>query len=153
MTMNIVLASDHAGFRLKASVADHLATSSDHQVYDIGTFSEEPVDYPPICADAARRVRLGYADLAVVIGGSGQGEAIAANKVRGIRAALCHDEFTARFARLHNNANVLSLGARIVAPELAFAILDMFLSTSFEGGRHVHRLDEISAIESEEAGS
>ena len=109
------------------------------------TFGTTPVDYPPICAAAARLVVAGEADLAIVIGGSGQGEQIAANKVRGVRAALCHDEYTARFARLHNDANVLALGARLVAPELACAILDVFLETNFESGRHVgagsHRRD------------
>ena len=149
--MRIVLASDHAGVRLKAAVAEHLAATSVHTVIDIGTYTEEQVDYPPICAEAGRRVVRGEADMAVVIGGSGQGEAMAANKVRGVRAALCHDEFTARFARLHNDANVLSLGARILAPELACAVLDCFLATEFDGGRHVARLELIAEIEDEEA--
>ena len=93
----------------------------------------------------------GDADLAVVIGGSGNGEAMAANKVRGARAAVCHDEYTARFARLHNNANVIALGARVIAPELAVAILDVFLATAFQGGRHQRRLDELTEIEDAEA--
>lgn len=147
--MRILLASDHAGFRLKEAIAHHLADSA-HEVIDIGTHDEEPVDYPPICAEAARRTIRGDADFGVVIGGSGQGEAISANKVQGARAALCHDEFTARFARLHNDANILSLGARVTAPELAFAILDCFLTTGFEGGRHARRIEEITAIESQE---
>lgn len=149
--MRIVLASDHAGFALKGAVAQHLAGLGEHEVTDIGTFSTDPVDYPPICAAAARAVVRGEADTGVVIGGSGQGEAIAANKVRGARAALCHDEWTARFARLHNDANVLSLGARLLAPELACAILDVFLTTSFEGGRHLARLAELTEIEDAEA--
>ena len=99
----------------------------------------------------ARRVVRGDGDLGMVIGGSGQGEAIAANKVHGARAALCHDEYTARLARRHNDANVLSVGARIVATELALDILDVFLATAFEGGRHVARIDELAAIEAEEA--
>jgi ribose 5-phosphate isomerase B len=148
--VRIVIGSDHAGFRLKGAVIEHLAGAG-HEVDDIGTFSEEPVDYPPICAEVARRVVGGRGDFGVVIGGSGQGESISANKVRGARAALCHDEYTARFARLHNNASVLSLGARVVARELALDILDTFLSTSFEGGRHVPRLEEITVIEDEEA--
>jgi ribose 5-phosphate isomerase B len=147
----IVLASDHAGFGLKAAIADHLLGQTGRDVVDIGTFGTTPVDYPPICAAAARLVVSGEADLAVVIGGSGQGEQIAANKVRGTRAALCHDEYTARFARLHNDANVLALGARLVAPELACAILDVFLATDFEGGRHVERLALIAEIEEQEA--
>ena len=118
---------------------------------DIGTFSTDPVDYPPICADVARRVVRSDADRGIVIGGSGNGEAIAANKVRGTRAALCHDEYTSRLARQHNDANVLSLGARVVATELALDIVDVFMTTDFEGGRHVPRLGEITAIEDQEA--
>jgi ribose 5-phosphate isomerase B len=151
--MRIILASDHAGFHLKTALLAHLTEGTDHVVTDIGTHSIEPVDYPPICAEAARLVVRGEADLAVVMGGSGQGEQIAANKVRGARAALCHDEFTARFARRHNNANVLSLGARLIAPELAIVILDVFLSEEFEGGRHLARLEELTAIENAEAFS
>ncbi len=149
--MRIVLASDHAGFNLKGALIAHLEQIGGHEVTDIGTFSTAPVDYPPICADAGRHVVDGRADCAVVIGGSGQGEQIAANKVRGVRAALCHDEYTARLARQHNNANVLSLGARVLAPELACVILDVFLATSFEGGRHVARIEELVAIEDSEA--
>jgi ribose 5-phosphate isomerase B len=147
--MRIVLGSDHAGFRLKKVLAEHL-TAAGHEVNDVGTYSEEPVDYPLFCATAARAVVRGDADMGVVLGGSGQGEAISANKVHGVRAALCHDETTARLARNHNNANVLALGARFVAPELATTILDVFVTATFEGGRHVPRLAEISDIESEE---
>jgi ribose 5-phosphate isomerase B len=150
--MRMVIGSDHAGYVLKSALARHLEATG-HQVVDIGTFSEEPVDYPPICADVARRVVRGVGDAGVVVGGSGQGEAIAANKVRGARAALCHDEYTARLARKHNDANVLSLGARVVATELAFDILDVFVATAFEGGRHVARIEELTAIEDEEAGA
>ena len=149
--MRIVLAADHAGFPLKTAVAAYLATNAEHAVTDIGTFSTASVDYPPICATAARMVVADEADLAVVIGGSGQGEQIAANKVRGVRAALCHDEYTARLARAHNNANVLALGARVLAPELACAILDVFLATGFDGGRHATRVAELTVIEDEEA--
>jgi len=150
--MRLVIGSDHAGFVLKSAVARHLEEAG-HQVEDVGTFSEEPVDYPPICAEVARRVVRGAGEAGVVIGGSGQGEAIAANKVRGARAALCHDEYTARLARQHNDANVLSVGARIVATELALDILDVFVSTGFEGGRHVARLNELVDIEVEEAAA
>lgn len=149
--MRIVLAADHAGFSLKTSIAAHLATNADYFVTDIGTFSTAAVDYPPICATAGRIVVDGEADFAVVMGGSGQGEQIAANKVRGVRAALCHDEYTARLARAHNNANVLAMGARVLAPELACAILDVFLATPFDGGRHATRLAELTDIEDEEA--
>jgi ribose 5-phosphate isomerase B len=148
--VRIAIASDHAGFRLKSTLVAHLRQAG-HDVEDLGTSSEAPVDYPPFCAAAARAVVRGTADLGIVIGGSGNGEAIAANKVRGARAALCHDETTARLARMHNDANVLSLGERITGPELALAIVDTFLAVEFEGGRHVPRLAEITAIEDEEA--
>ncbi|HEY5024110.1 MAG TPA: ribose 5-phosphate isomerase B [Acidimicrobiales bacterium] len=147
--MRVVLGCDHAGFHLKQVVAEHLRDKG-FEVHDIGTFSDEPVDYPWFCATAARAVVSGSADRAVVLGGSGQGENISANKVRGARAALCHDETTARLARLHNDANVLSLGARILGPELALAIVDVFFATDFEGGRHVRRLAEVADIETEE---
>jgi ribose 5-phosphate isomerase B len=148
--VRVVIGSDHAGFVLKGALAGHLRAVG-HQVEDIGTFSTEPVDYPPICADVARRVVRGEGDLGIVVGGSGQGEAIAANKVHGVRAALCHDEYTSRMARRHNDANVLSLGARVVATELALDILDVFLSTPFDGGRHVARIEELAEIEAEES--
>lgn len=151
--MKIAVASDHAGFELKGTVKAHLAEGG-HEVIDVGTYSPDPVDYPGFCAACARTVVKGEADLGVVIGGSGQGEQISANKVHGARAALCHDEYTARLAREHNNANVLSLGAREVAPTLALIIVDVFLESTFEGGRHVPRIEQIAAIEKEEcAGS
>jgi len=149
--MRLVIGSDHAGYMLKGAVIRHLEDGG-HQVEDIGTHSVDPVDYPPICADVARRVVRGEGDLGIVIGGSGQGEAIAANKVHGTRAALCHDEYTSRLARRHNDANLLSLGARVVATELALDIVDVFLATPFDGGRHVARIEELAAIEAEESG-
>ena len=149
--MRLVIGSDHAGYMLKGAVIRHLEDGG-HQVEDVGTHSEDPVDYPPICADVARRVVRGEGDLGIVIGGSGQGEAIAANKVHGTRAALCHDEYTSRLARRHNDANLLSLGARVVATELALDIVDVFLATPFDGGRHVARIEELAAIEAEESG-
>jgi ribose 5-phosphate isomerase B len=147
--MRVVVASDHAGFHLKQVVAAHLRAGG-HDVEDIGTFSDDPVDYPWFCATAARAVVSGSADRGVVLGGSGQGEAISANKVRGARAALCHDDTTARLARLHNDANVLALGARILGLELALSIVDVFFTTGFQGGRHIARLAEVAAIEDEE---
>ncbi|MDQ1391890.1 MAG: ribose 5-phosphate isomerase [Acidimicrobiaceae bacterium] len=150
--MRIAVASDHAGFDLKATVIEHL-TATGHTPIDVGTHSTEPVDYPAFCASAARAVVRGEADAGVVIGGSGQGEQIAANKVHGARAALCHDEFTARLSRQHNNANVLALGARILAPQLALVILDEWLATDFEGGRHVARLEQLAGIEREECAN
>ena len=150
--VRIAIASDHAGFLLKGVLGDQLRHAG-HEIRDLGTDSEAPVDYPPFCAAAARTVVRGEADVAIVIGGSGQGEAMTANKVHGARAALCHDEITARLARKHNNANVLSLGARLTTPEVATIIVQVFLTTDFEGGRHVPRLAEVAAIEAEECGS
>ena len=147
--MRIAVACDHPGYRLKTVVVAHLGESG-HEVVDLGTDSEESVDYPPFCAAAGRAVVDGRADLGVVIGGSGQGEQIAANKVNGVRAALCHDEFTARLARQHNDANVVAFGARVVADAYALRILDLFLSTDFEGGRHQPRIEQLAAIEREE---
>lgn len=147
--MRIALGADHAGFALKEAIRRHLA-SRGHEVIDLGTDSEDAVDYPPICAAVGRSVVSGRADAGVVLGGSGQGEAIAANKVRGVRAALCLDEFTARLAREHNDANVLAMGGRIVAETFALAILDVFLETKFEGGRHSRRVAMIADIEAEE---
>jgi ribose 5-phosphate isomerase B len=150
--VRVALGADHAGYVLKTAVAKHLIDRG-HEAVDLGTHSEEPVDYPRICADVGRAVVAGTADRGIVIGGSGQGEAIAANKVHGVRAALCLDEYTARFARLHNDANVLSLGGRIVGETFALAIVDVFLETDFEGGRHVPRLQQIADIENEECGN
>ena len=147
--MKIALGSDHAGYALKAALG-HRLKELGHEVVDLGTDSEEPVDYPRFCAAVGREVASGRADRGIVMGGSGQGEAMAANKVHGVRAALCLDEYTARLAREHNDANVLAMGGRIVATEMAFRIVDLFLGSSFEGGRHVPRLEQISAIEQEE---
>lgn len=148
--MRIALGADHAGYRLKVAVAKHLADRG-HEVLDLGTDSESSVDYPPFCAAVGRSVTAGEADFGVVLGGSGQGEQIAANKIHGVRAALCLDEFTARLAREHNDANVLSLGGRILAEDFALAIVDVFLGTAFEGGRHERRLAQIADLEKEES--
>ena len=121
--MRIAIGADHAGFPLKEHLKETLAGLG-HQVDDHGTHSEASVDYPPICAAVGRAVVAGQADRGIVLGGSGQGEQIAANKVRGVRAALCNDLYTARLSRQHNDANVLSMGGRIVAFGLADEILD-----------------------------
>jgi ribose 5-phosphate isomerase B len=147
--MRIAIGSDHAGYVLKAHLVDVLERDG-HEVIDLGTNSEEPVDYPPICAAVGRSVVGGSADRGIVLGGSGQGEQIAANKVHGVRAALCHDLYTARMSRLHNDANVLSMGGRIVAAGLAEEILGVWLTTEYEGGRHDRRLAQIAEIEREE---
>jgi len=144
----IAIGSDHAGYLLKQHFIP-LLTGEGHDVTDLGTDSEVPVDYPIYCSAVGRAVRDGQADVGIVLGGSGQGEQLSANKVRGVRAALCNDLYTARFARAHNDANVLSIGARVVGFGLAELILHTFLTTPFEGGRHAKRLAEISALEDE----
>jgi ribose 5-phosphate isomerase B len=146
--MRVAIGSDHAGFALKAHLSETLI-SLGHDVDDLGTHGEDPVDYPPICAAVGRAVVKGEADRGIVLGGSGQGEQMAANKIRGVRAALCNDLYTARMSREHNDANVLSIGARIVAPQLADEILTLWLSTPFEGGRHERRIAQIAEIEEE----
>jgi ribose 5-phosphate isomerase B len=144
--MRIAIGADHAGFPLKEHLKRTLAGLG-HEVIDVGTHSEEPVDYPEICATVARAVVDGAAARGIVLGGSGQGEQIAANKVPGTRAALCNDLYTARLSREHNDANVLAIGARIVAPTLADEILRVWLETAFAGGRHQRRIDQIAALE------
>ena len=144
--MRIAIGADHAGFVLKEHLKQTLAGLG-HTVDDHGTNSEASVDYPPICIAVGRAVADGRADRGIVLGGSGQGEQISANKVRGARAALCHDLYTARLSREHNDANVLAMGGRIVAPPLADEILEMWLATTFKGGRHQHRIDQIAEIE------
>ena len=144
--MRIAIGADHAGFLLK----EHLKATLQglgHAVEDYGTGSEASIDYPPICFAVARAVAEGRAERGIVLGCSGQGEQIAANKVHGVRAALCNDLYTARLSRQHNDANVLSMGGRIVAFGLADDILKLWLSTPFEGGRHQKRLDQIAEIE------
>ena len=142
----VAIGADHAGFVLKQHLIGVLEARG-LEVTDLGTDSEESVDYPPICAAVGREVVEGRADRGIVLGGSGQGEQIAANKVDGVRAALCNDLFTARLSREHNDANVLSMGGRIVAPGLADEILNLWLDTPFEGGRHQRRIDQITVIE------
>ncbi|HEY7627786.1 MAG TPA: ribose 5-phosphate isomerase B, partial [Ilumatobacteraceae bacterium] len=146
----IAIGSDHAGFELKQHLVEVL-TAGGHEVLDVGTNSTETCDYPQFCAAVGRAVRDGGAALGIVLGGSGQGEQMAANKVHGVRAALCNDLYTARMARAHNDANVLSVGARIVGVGLAEEILATFLATDFEGGRHARRVEQVMTIEAEES--
>lgn len=148
--LHIAIGSDHAGFELKTHLVAFLVAAG-HEVSDLGTHSTESCDYPPICAAVGRAVRDGKADLGIVLGGSGQGEQLAANKVHGVRAALCNCLYTARMARSHNNANVLSMGARVVGVGLAEEIVTTFLSTQFEGGRHERRVAQLADIEREES--
>jgi len=149
--MRIAIGADHAGFALKQHLVATL-TRLGHQIDDLGTHNSEPVDYPEICARVARAVVEHQAERGIVIGGSGQGEQMAANKVRGTRAALCNDLYTARMSRQHNDANVLAMGGRIVACGLADEIVSVWLSTGFEGGRHQRRIDQIAALEKPERG-
>jgi ribose 5-phosphate isomerase B len=144
----IAIGSDHAGFDLKQHLVA-LLRAQGHQVDDQGTFSTDSVDYPPICAGVGRAVRDGQAEVGIVLGGSGQGEQLAANKVRGVRAALCNDLYTARLARAHNDANVLSMGGRVVGVGLAEEIVALFLATAFEGGRHARRVAQLAELEEE----
>src|SRR4030095_14355535 len=134
--MRIALGADHAGFALKGHFVSTL-TRLGHEVDDLGTDSEASGDYPGICAAGGRAVASGRAERGIVIGGSGQGEQMAANKVIGVRAALCNDLYTARLSRQHNDANVLAIGGRIVAGGLADEIVALWLATDFEGGRHL----------------
>jgi ribose 5-phosphate isomerase B len=145
-TPSIAIGSDHAGFELKQHLVAMLLAQG-YEVDDQGTDSTEPVDYPDICAGVGRTVRDGRADVGIVLGGSGQGEQLAANKVRGVRAALCNCLYTARLARTHNDANVLSIGARVVGVGLAEEIVATFLAADFEGGRHARRVDQLTALE------
>ena len=144
--MRIAIGADHAGFSLKQHLLPILA-SLGHEVNDRGTHSEQAIDYPPICADVGRLVVSGSADRGIVIGGSGQGEQMTANKIHGVRAALCNDLYTARLSREHNDANVLALGGRIVGFGLAEEIVALWLGTQFQGGRHQRRVDQIMEIE------
>ena len=143
--MKISLGSDHAGFRYKEKVKELLG-SLGHQVKDFGTFNEEPVDYPVFIRPAAEAVAHGECDRGVVFGGSGNGEAMTANKVHGIRCALCWNEETARLSRQHNDANMLSIGQRMIPEDLALKIVRIWLETSFEGGRHLKRVEQLNAM-------
>src|SRR4051794_19281341 len=148
--MKIAIGSDHAGFEYKGRIIEMLAESG-HEMRDFGTHSDAPVDYPVYIAPTAEAVARGECDLGIVLGGSGNGEQITANKVRGIRCALGFSIDTARWARLHNNANVLAIGQRTVPVELALEIVKTWLATEFEGGRHVARINGIAAVENSAA--
>ncbi|MCU0726825.1 MAG: ribose 5-phosphate isomerase B [Planctomycetes bacterium] len=144
--MKIALGSDHAGFRYKTAIRAVLEAAG-HEVRDFGTNSEEACDYPVYIRPAAEAVARGECERGIVLGGSGNGEAMVANRIRGIRCALCWDETSARFARLHNDANVLSLGQRMVSLDTALAVVRLFLEVPFEGGRHVKRIHLIDQRE------
>jgi len=139
MPMKIAIGSDHAGFRYKEIIKQNLAGLG-HEVKDFGTDSETPVDYPLFIRPVALAVAGGEAERGIVLGGSGNGEAMAANRVKGVRCALCWNSESARLARRHNDANMLSLGQRLLAEELALEIVRVWLDTPFEGGRHLRRI-------------
>ncbi len=140
--MKIAIGSDHAGFAYKEKIKPLLAQLG-HEVHDFGTVSEDPVDYPAFIRPTAEAVARGECERGIVLGGSGNGEAIVANKVRGIRCTLCWSLETARWGREHNDANVLALGERTIPIELAFEIVRTWLSTEFSGGRHLPRIQQI----------
>jgi ribose 5-phosphate isomerase B len=142
--MKIAIGSDHAGFRYKEKIRERLKGLG-HEVKDFGTYSEEPVDYPVFIRPVAEAVARGEFERGIVLGGSGNGEAIVANRVKGIRCALCWNVESARLARQHNDANVLSLGERMISLETAFEIVRVWLETPFEGGRHQRRIEMIDA--------
>lgn len=142
--MKIAIGSDHAGFRYKERIKQ-LLKDLGHEVVDFGTDSEAPVDYPLFIRPVALAVAGGEAERGVVLGGSGNGEAMAANRVKGARCALCWNIESARLARQHNDANLISLGQRMITEELALQIVRVWLDTPFEGGRHVHRIELLDA--------
>ena len=150
--MRIAIASDHAGYPLKEELK-RLLREWAHEVRDFGTHSLDAVDYPDFIVPAAEAVAVGQCDRGIVIGGSGNGEALVANKVPGVRCTLCWESYTARVARQHNDANVLSLGARVIGPEVAREVVRVWLESEFEGGRHQARLDKIRAVEERYAGA
>jgi ribose 5-phosphate isomerase B len=141
----LVIGSDHAGFRLKQRIIA-LLRDRGHVVTDLGTHSEEPVDYPLFIRPVAEAVARGEFERGIVLGGSGNGEAIVANRVRGVRCALCWSLESARLARAHNDSNLLSLGARLVPDELVAPLLDVWMTTPFDGGRHLRRIREIDDL-------
>ena len=143
-TLRIALGTDHAGYSYKEAINTSLLEKG-YQTKDFGTFSEDSVDYPEFIRPAAKAVAEGLCDLGIVLGGSGNGEAMAANKVKGIRCALCWSVETAKLAKQHNNANVLSLGQRQISKELALEIVDTWLNASFEGGRHARRIEMLDS--------
>ncbi|MFO1526692.1 MAG: ribose 5-phosphate isomerase B [Turneriella sp.] len=142
--MKIAIAADHGGYELKEALKRRLAALN---ITDLGTNSNESVDYPDYGAALARRVAAGEFDRGILICGSGIGISIAANKVKGIRAALCHNAYTAEMARRHNDANVIAMGGRVVDEPTAVQMTEIFLATEFEGGRHQRRVDKLSALD------
>jgi ribose 5-phosphate isomerase B len=143
--MKVAIASDHAGFRYKGVILAHLSEQG-HHVVDFGTSSAAPVDYPDLVRLAAHAVATHQCERGIVLGGSGNGEAMAANRYRGVRCALCWNEESARLARAHNDANMISLGERMLSESAALRIVDVWMTTAFEGGRHIPRLQKLDAL-------
>jgi len=141
--MKIIIGSDHAGYDLKELCKAHLLQAGEHHVTDVGVFSRDSSDYPKIAKEVAGAVSRREYDRGVLICGTGIGMSITANRFRGVRAALCQDVYSAKMSRLHNDANILAMGGRVVGPGVALEILDAFLKTEFEGGRHQKRRDLI----------
>jgi len=148
--VRIAIAADHNGVALKARLVERLSARG-HVLDDRGTDGPEPVDYPALCLDVGHRVVRGQADRGIIVGGSGQGEHIACNKIHGVRAGLGFDRFTTEISRLNNDSNVLILGAKVIPPELALELADLWLTTAFRGGIHQRRVDAVMAIERDEA--
>jgi ribose 5-phosphate isomerase B len=146
--MRMAIAADHHGIALKARLIARLAAQG-HELDDRGAHDADgpPVDYPPLCADVCQEVTEGRADRGIIVGGSGMGETIACNKVPGIRAGLCHDRFTTQVSRANNDANVIVIGAKVLAADLAEELVDLWLTTAFRGGPHQRRIDQIAALE------
>jgi ribose 5-phosphate isomerase B len=144
--MKIAIASDHAGYHHKEGIKAHLIANG-YEVRDFGTDSEQSVDYPLFIRPAAEAVSRGECDLGIVLGGSGNGEAIVANKVAGVRCAVVWNESSARYARQHNNANVIAFGERLVTLDVALCAVQVWLNTTFEGGRHARRVQQIADVE------
>ncbi|HET9368820.1 MAG TPA: ribose 5-phosphate isomerase B [Vicinamibacterales bacterium] len=140
--MRLAVASDHAGFRYKSIVADHLRRAG-HDVVDFGAHTDEPSDYPDFIRPAAEAVAAGRCERGIVFGGSGNGEAMAANRVRGVRCAVCWSTASARLARAHNDANMIALGQRLISEADALAIVEVWLTTPFDGGRHARRIEKL----------
>ena len=143
--LKFALGTDHAGYKYKESIKEHLHNQG-HETKDFGTFSEDSVDYPDFIVPAAEAVSQSLVDLAIVLGGSGNGEAMAANKVKGVRCALCWSEETAKLAKEHNNANIIAIGERQITCDLAIKIIDAWLAADFEGGRHSRRIQMLDSL-------
>ncbi|WP_028322321.1 ribose 5-phosphate isomerase B [Desulfatiglans anilini] len=140
--MNIIIGSDHAGFGLKEACRRHLSETSNHRVVDAGTFDCASIDYPRVAHQVAQAVANGEYERGILICGTGIGMSMVANRYRKVRAALCHELYTVRMARMHNDANVLAMGGRVIGEGIALEMVDLFLETPFEGGRHALRVSQ-----------